>query len=285
MPGKPSLQFYPGDWWRANDIKGCSMTTQGIWFNLLMAMWDSKEQGKIRDTKEGICRIIGAKLKELNEFIEDNNSHKFANVTFRNEKVTIINRRMYRAYIEREGTKKRVQKHRKHKKSESNVNVTPYSSTSTSFKEKEYKEKEIFNVARKYYPGEKRGLDTEFACLCKNHKDWKEVLPLLLPAIKAEENRRTTKERVNKFVPPWKHFKTWLYNRCWEMTIGQTVTHKEKTNSEQRILEEKKAQVREDYGQYYQEKSVEELEVMRKDKALFTHWWLIDEILAERKEQ
>lgn len=132
MAGKPSLQFYPGDWWRALDVKGCSMCTQGVWFNLLMRLWDAPEQGKLRDTKEGVCRIIGANLDELEEFIEGNKARHFANVTFRNNKVTIINRRMYHAYIERESTKKRVQSHRERQKRRGNGKVTPYTSTSPS---------------------------------------------------------------------------------------------------------------------------------------------------------
>lgn len=123
------MQFYPGDWWRANDVKGCSMSTQGVWINLLFAMWDELEQGKIRDTRQGICRITGCTKSELDEFVDDNNSHKFANVTFRNDKVTITNRRMHDAYLAKQAGLRRVQKHRKWKR---NTKVTPPSSSSTS---------------------------------------------------------------------------------------------------------------------------------------------------------
>jgi len=141
MNKRPSLQFYPGDWWRANDIKGCSMSTQGVWFNLLLAMWDAPERGKLEMNIASICRVIGAKTREVNLFFGENEQHKFADVTECNGNVTIINRRMYAEYLSQEGTKKRVQEFRKRqcnanvtgKKSEiCNANVTPPSSSSTS---------------------------------------------------------------------------------------------------------------------------------------------------------
>lgn len=72
-------------------------------------------------------RVFGTRA-----LFDDNNFHKFANVTFRNKKVTIINRRMHNAYIERERVKKRVSKHREKRKRKCNTDVTPYSSSSTS---------------------------------------------------------------------------------------------------------------------------------------------------------
>ena len=70
-----------------------------------------------------------------------------------------------------------------------------------------------FNIARELYPGRKRGLDTEFKSFCKKHKDWKDVLVLLLPAIEVQIADR---HNPRSFTPPWKHFATWINNRCWE---------------------------------------------------------------------
>ncbi len=132
MAGKPSTQFYPGDWWRSVDLRKCSMTVQGIWFNMLIVMWDEIEQGKIAGTRGEICRLIGCEKEELETFFSATKLHKFATVTFRNRKVTIINRRMYKSYNDRIGSKTRVRRHREKKKSKSNSDVTPPSSTSTS---------------------------------------------------------------------------------------------------------------------------------------------------------
>lgn len=74
----------------------------------------------------------------------------------------------------------------------------------------------LFDEFRKAYPTQKRGLQTEFANFKKKHKDWKEVLPLLLPAIQAEIAWHEEKQRKKEFCPQYKNFQTWINQRCWE---------------------------------------------------------------------
>lgn len=81
-------------------------------------------------------------------------------------------------------------------------------------------EQEIFEEFRKQYLGIKRGFDTEFTYFKKKHKDWKEVLPLLLPALLKQRESRNRKTARGEFVPYWKHLKTWIANRCWEEEEG-----------------------------------------------------------------
>jgi len=101
----------------------------------------------------------------------------------------------------------------------------PYTKGMNTPKEKEkdkeqdkdkIKDKEIFEESRKIYPGTKRGLDTEFDNF-KKHKDWKVCLPLLKDSIEAQIKWRIqAKQGEDKFVPVWKHLKTWINNRSWE---------------------------------------------------------------------
>ena len=77
-------------------------------------------------------------------------------------------------------------------------------------------EKSIFDKARRLYPGTKRGLDTEFENYKRKHKDWREVLPDLLPAIQLIEYDRDQKAKRKEFVPAWPHFQTWINQRRWE---------------------------------------------------------------------
>ncbi len=72
----------------------------------------------------------------------------------------------------------------------------------------------IFEKARKLYPGVRRGYDTELLNLKKHHRDWKAILPLLLPAI--EKQILWRKSANGEFRPEWKYFQTWINNRCWE---------------------------------------------------------------------
>ena len=77
-------------------------------------------------------------------------------------------------------------------------------------------DKMTFDKARKTYPGTKRGLNTEFANFQKKHKDWREVLPDLLPAIGLIQHDRDEKLVRKEFVPAWANFSTWINNRRWE---------------------------------------------------------------------
>lgn len=73
-----------------------------------------------------------------------------------------------------------------------------------------------FERFRKAYKGTKRGLKTEFDNFKKKTKDWREVLPTLLPAY--ERQQAIKQEAVSKgcFVPQEKNLQTYLNQRCWE---------------------------------------------------------------------
>ena len=77
-------------------------------------------------------------------------------------------------------------------------------------------EEKIFDQARKLYPGVKRGNETEFANFTKKHKRWREILPLLLPAIQAQIEWMDVPKGV--FRPGWKHFATWINQSFWEFS-------------------------------------------------------------------
>ena len=74
---------------------------------------------------------------------------------------------------------------------------------------------QTFEVARKYYKGVRKGLQTEFANFTK-HKDWKQCLPLLLPAMLLENADKEQTFKRNGFQQQWKNFSTWINQRCWE---------------------------------------------------------------------
>ena len=89
-------------------------------------------------------------------------------------------------------------------------------------KEKEIKVKEIkevFENFRKKYQGSKNGFDTEFSNF-KKHKDWEDVIGLLVPALENEINWREKGLKSGTFIPNWKNLKTWLHNRCWEQELN-----------------------------------------------------------------
>jgi hypothetical protein len=76
--------------------------------------------------------------------------------------------------------------------------------------------KASFEIARKLYPGTKRGLETEFNNLKKKHKDWSVIVPVLFEQILNQISWRRWKNGRKEFVPEWKNLQTWINNRCWE---------------------------------------------------------------------
>jgi hypothetical protein len=167
MAKQPAFQFYPADWLKDTELQMCSMSTQGIWINLLCRMWQQKERGKISGTKQQFMRLIGCSESEFETFLSENEQQGFATVeicngrcnatvteksvtktgqnndfeTPCNEIVTVINRRMYNEDKERKSSYDRVLRHRSKKRQEEtegcNAKVTPPSSTSSSTSVKE----------------------------------------------------------------------------------------------------------------------------------------------------
>jgi len=77
-------------------------------------------------------------------------------------------------------------------------------------------EEQLFDKFRKAYKGSKRGLPTEFTNFKKKHKDWREVLPILLPAYEAQQSKRNAAREQGCFVPQEKNLQTYINQRCWE---------------------------------------------------------------------
>jgi len=77
-----------------------------------------------------------------------------------------------------------------------------------------------FELARKAYPGDKRGRDTELNDFRKKHADYKEIISVLYDLIELQKDRRAELAKKKEFVPAWKHFKTYLNTRSWESEIG-----------------------------------------------------------------
>jgi len=143
---------------------------------------------------------------------------------------------------------------------------------------------EMFDIARKAYPGVKRGCNTELDYLCSKHKDWRQVLPLLSPAIKKQVKRREISKATNRFEPPWKNFKTWLYNRCWEETVGVEESKEEQQAKQREEMNRRKKNIRDTYQEYLERKSTSALKDIKADGGHTAGLcgWLIDEILERR---
>jgi len=138
MGKDPSFPWYPNDFDR--DLHACHSSTAGIWARLLNEMWWKSPRGRIRAPRESFPLLCGCTDTEFDIFLQENKTFRFADVTIRNDFVTIINRRMYRTDKARKRAAERVKKHRKQQeetemKRECNTNVqaeTPPPSSSSS---------------------------------------------------------------------------------------------------------------------------------------------------------
>lgn len=59
------------------------------------------------------------------------------------------------------------------------------------------------------------GLETALKLL-KKHKDWREVVDQLLPALQRESEYKFHLKKTNQFCPPWPNFATWMNQRRFE---------------------------------------------------------------------
>jgi len=84
------------------------------------------------------------------------------------------------------------------------------------------KQRVVFDLFRKQYPGTKRGLNTEYENFQKHH-DHVTALPLLLPAIKAEIQHNNELRASGQFAPSYANLQTWINQRRWESELP-TVT-------------------------------------------------------------
>jgi DNA-binding Lrp family transcriptional regulator len=73
------------------------------------------------------------------------------------------------------------------------------------------------------------GVKTLYEDFKKRHKDWQDVIPLLLPALKMEHQARTNANARNEFYPMPKNLSTYLgKQRAWEAWLDDIAKYNEK---------------------------------------------------------
>jgi hypothetical protein len=76
----PSFQFYPDDWLKDPQLRMASMSSKGIWIDLLCAMFEAKERGAIEATADQFRKLLGCNDDEFDLFLREARNLKFANV-------------------------------------------------------------------------------------------------------------------------------------------------------------------------------------------------------------
>lgn len=114
-------------------------------------------------------------------------------------------------------TQKRVQKHRDSGNEKNVTEALPEKRREEKKEEEQYVDfRSSFDLARKSYPGDKGGITPEWANFTKKHqKHIATIVPMLLPAIKAEKAHKEALKAAGVFCPTWKNFQTWINKGCW----------------------------------------------------------------------
>ncbi len=75
---------------------------------------------------------------------------------------------------------------------------------------------QLFLEVHHLYPGRKRYVTTEFKNFKKQHKDWKDVLPLIAPSLKKQIAWKEHQVATGQFSPEWKQFSNWIDGSFFE---------------------------------------------------------------------
>jgi len=119
MAELPWFKFIIAHWMLDRNLAKCSSATRGVWLELIIAMHQDDRSGELRETVDHLALLARTTTVVMTQALTELQTTGTADVTFRNEMVTVVNRKMKREYKERISTNLRVKKHR------SNKNVTP----------------------------------------------------------------------------------------------------------------------------------------------------------------
>ncbi len=111
MAKLPYMQFYPADYLR--DTRCLSMASRGAWVDILCTLWNAKKRGQKSLSLEGWAGELGKPASEVSLYLLDLESHEIGKfIHEKDEKITIICRRMVREDRTRRFALKRLHKHR-----------------------------------------------------------------------------------------------------------------------------------------------------------------------------
>ena len=247
MPPKklPAFQFYPGDWMKDPAVRCLSLAARGLWFDMLCLMHESPRRGYLqhpsgkRVEAVQLARMVGGEIAEVAALLDEIADAGASSETAQN---VVYCRRMVRDERKRQkcseagkkgggnpalqdadlasaykGGSKGDDKGTPKQKQGSSVSSSVSVAVSTSKKTTVSPElAALFDSARQAYPGTKRGLDTELANFRKQHADWRDILPRLLPAINQQTLVKQRLTAAGEFCPVWKNLSTLINQRCWE---------------------------------------------------------------------
>ena len=248
--------LYIGDWFKDGSLRQATVVSRGIWIDILLFMWGENLRGLIKTTPLRLMKLTGSTLDEVMHFLNEIYDLEFGdikvdeNVTFPinetqcNINVTLINRRMYADYKNKQNTRLRVRKHRETKKKQKcNTDLTLTSSLAVSLAvSKNNQQADFFrNTIHPYFTSIERN-----ALLIYNFKDRKSFNPF------AWVNNQFNKKKAHPGAVDYTLQQMTIY---WEKIDNPNgyatgIMKKENGNFNEREYIEDHEQVKKDYADF-----------------------------------
>jgi len=88
----PSMQFYPGDWKKDPGIKSLSIAARGLWFEMLLIMWEAENRGylvvgNVPMNSQQLARNVGIDRTECEQLLKELEE---VNVYSRSDEIGVI---------------------------------------------------------------------------------------------------------------------------------------------------------------------------------------------------
>jgi hypothetical protein len=268
LRNQPYIPFYVQDYLSDEKLSCCSLQTQGVYIRIMCALHKSETYGGIlfkQIPKQNfssskyfafiLSKQIGISTDEVSSAVEELLFFDVLKVEQKNGIDFLFQKRMVKDFEISEARKKAGKKgggnpilFKQKNKQTDKQNPKQVDKQNPEYEsEDEYviedeniekggmgkkiKPEEIFEAFRKAYPGARNGFETELKNFQKKHKDWRAVIPLLLPALENQQNWRTQAQQHGVFVPSWANLQTWINQRRWEQELNFEFEKKQHENS------------------------------------------------------
>ena len=110
MPKLPYMPFYVSDWTSDPQLAMCSLSTRACWLELLCGMHSLGHMGVITGTADQLARVCRCSVAEFVQSANELRDYHVGEVSERDGKYTIVNRRMKREYESANKAKARQEK-------------------------------------------------------------------------------------------------------------------------------------------------------------------------------
>ncbi|MBP9881543.1 MAG: hypothetical protein KBF44_15630 [Chitinophagales bacterium] len=226
LRNQPYFPLYVQDYLTDEKLNNCSASTQGIYIKILCVLHKQDEYGCIlfkQNSKQSLSNVKYYAYRLSKQLTFELSEIESALTELIDEGVLIIDGgKLYQ---------KRMVKDNQISEARSKAGKSGGGNPILSkdlFKQSPKQNPEIentnkyeteFEFFRKEYPGTKKGFETEFYLLKKKHKDWKQIIPVLLELLNNQIEAKKINRANGAFVPEWKNLSTYINQRAWEEEI------------------------------------------------------------------